>query len=195
MKNKSHRNFSYYIGNFLIIFSLFGFIFIFGPVIKIFLFPPVIQTQLKKDGFFITIAKIHAQSPIIEQVDPWNEKTYQEALKRGVAQAKGFAYPGEKGLIYLFAHSSGMPWEITRYNTIFLRLGELKKNDVIRLTRNGKDYIYLVSYTQEVNPEDVDKVLKNDKNSLILQTCTPIGTSLRRLLVFADLKKTTSDSK
>src|SRR5439155_23368849 len=119
---KYHKVF-YHLGNALIIFSFLGFLYIFYPIIQIYLFPPTINNTFSEKGTFITIPKISAQAPVVENVDPWNESAYNEVLKKGVAQAKGTNF--------YFAHSSGMPWEITRFNTIFLRLGELQKGDTI----------------------------------------------------------------
>ncbi len=150
-----------------------------------YLFPPQIQSQLPEYGMYITIPKIHAQSPVIPEVDSNNQTVYDEALKHGVAQAKGTALPGEKGRVYLFAHSSGLPWEETHFNTIFLRLGELQNGDTIIVRRNGKDYKYIVYDKKTVDPSQVSYITDSTKTQLILQTCTPIGTSLYRLLIFA----------
>ncbi len=177
---------SYYLGNVLLVVSFIGFLYIFWPVIQVFFFPPAIMQNLPESGTFITIPRIHAQSPIIEQVDPANQTVYDEALRHGVAQAKGTSLPGQKGTIYLFAHSSGLPWELTHFNTIFLRLYELKKGDKITVRRNGKGYNYLVRESKVVDPSQVSYLLNTKRSQLILQTCTPIGTSLYRLLVFAD---------
>ena len=111
---------------------------------------------------------------------------YNKALQNGVAHAKNTALPGQKGTAFLFAHSSGNPWELTRMNTIFLRLGELQNGDVIEIVSNGKMLKYKVVDKKEVDPTEVDFLLKSEKTQLVLQTCTPIGTSLKRLLVFAN---------
>lgn len=147
--------------------------------------PPTLQKVQTKQGVYVTIPKINAQAPIIENVDPWNESEYNQALKKGVAQAKGTVKPGEKGTIFLFAHSSGLPWELTRYNTIFLRLNELQANDTITITKNEKEYTYKVTDKKEVWPNEVNYLMQTEKDQLILQTCTPVGTSLKRLLIFA----------
>lgn len=181
MLNKFIRH----IGNFLIAFSLIGFLIIFYPLIQIYLAPPDIKAALPEKGTYLTIPKIHAQAQIIENVNPWDPAEYLQALKKGVAHARGTALPGQKGTIYLFAHSSAMPWDITRYNSIFLRLGELRENDLIIIMRNGERYEYLVQNKKEVRPEEINYLLQTGKDQLILQTCTPIGTSLRRLLIFA----------
>lgn len=121
----------------------------------------------------------------MEGVNPFNEEEYRKALEKGVAQAKGTALPGEKGTIFLFAHSSDFPWRITRYNVAFFRLPELQKGDKINIFRNGKEYKYKVTDKKTVWPSEVNYLLDTKKTQLILQTCFPIGTSLQRLLVFA----------
>jgi LPXTG-site transpeptidase (sortase) family protein len=186
--SKNKHRFSYYVGNILCIVALAGFLYIFLPIIQIYLFPPAIMaiSNLPKQGMYITVPKIHAQAQIIPGVDPDNQAVYDEALKHGVAQAKGTALPPEKGTVYLFAHSSGPVWEENYYNTIFMRLGELKKGDLIIIRRNGKDYNYKVRGEKTVDPSQVSYLTNDKKTQLILQTCTPVGTSLYRLLVFAD---------
>jgi sortase A len=171
----------YHIGNILIVTSL-----IFYPLLHAYTPAVPVQKVTAQTGTHITIPLINAQAPVVENVDPWNQSVYNEQLKKGVAHAKGTSLPGEDGTVFLFAHSSGMPWELTRYNTIFLRLGELQQGDEITITRNGKEYRYSVSSKQEVDPSQVQYLLETQKNQLILQTCTPIGTSLRRLLIFAE---------
>lgn len=180
----------YHLGNFLIVASLFGFIFTFYPLIKMYIFlSPSVEATKKTKGTFITISKINAHAPIIEKVDPWNEEEYKKALAKGVAHAKGTFLPGEKGTSFLFAHSSGAPWELTRFNTVFLRLGELEKDDTIIVVRDGEKFTYRVFDKKEIWPNEVSFLEDTSKNQLILQTCTPIGTSLKRLLIFATPQK------
>lgn len=175
----------FYLGNTLTIISLIGFAYIFYPLLQVYFTPPIVQKVTAKSGTYLTIPKIKAQAPVIENVDPWTESLYNEALTNGIAHAKGTSLPGENGTSFLFAHSSGTPWEMTRYNTTFLRLGELQIGDEIYIMRNGKESNYRVTDKKEVDPSETTYLLQTDKTQLILQTCTPIGTSLRRLLIFA----------
>lgn len=182
---KSKKKLSY-LGNIFILLSLLGFAYIFYPIVFIYLFPPQIKSQeIIGNGFTISIPKIHAYADVIPNVNPWNKTEYLAALRHGIAHAKGTSLPGEKGMTYLFAHSSGAPWEMNKYNTIFFRLGELKKGDIITIDYQKKRYKYTVTEKKEIWPNET-KYLKDTKiNQLILQTCTPIGTSLKRLLIFA----------
>ena len=161
-------------------------LYIYYPLIQIFIFPPKISANITKPGFFIQIPKINAEAPIIINVDAFNETEYRAKLKEGVAQAKGTALPGDKGTSFLFAHSSGPPWEIARYNTVFLRLGELQKGDKIYIFKNGKKLVFMVREKKEVWPNDVSVFKDLSRTQLIVQTCTPIGTDFKRLLIYAD---------
>lgn len=173
------------LGDFLMIGSAAALLFIYLPIINLYLNPPKIKA-IVSSGFYITIPKISAQAPVIENVNPWNESDYLPALQKGVADARGSVSPGQNGLIYLFAHSSDVPWRITRYNVAFFKLGELRMGDKILLTKDGQNYNYTVFKTLEVWPNDIQYLKEQSKDQeLILQTCTPIGTSLKRLLVFA----------
>lgn len=174
------------IGNLLMLGSILVLLFIYYPLIFIFVDPPELPPTPQK-GEFIVIDKIRAFAPIVENVNPWNEKEYRKKLFNGVAQAHGTAHVGEKGTIYLFSHSADAPWRITKYNTAFYKLHFLRKGDIVKLIKNGKEYKYKVREKKIVWPNDTKYLKENfNKNQLILQTCTPIGTALQRLLVFAD---------
>lgn len=129
-------------------------------------------------GYTISIPKIKAYAPIIPNVNPWQKDKYLQALSQGVAEAEG-------NPLFLFAHSSDFPWRMTRYNTAFLRLNQLQKGDQIIITKDGKQHQYEVVGKKEVWPNEVQYLKQADPKQLVLMTCTPIGTSLKRLLVFA----------
>jgi len=173
------------LGKLIIATSVAFLIFIYYPIISIYLFPTPIQNNLSNQSWYITIPKIYAQAPIIPNVNAWDKTSYDKALEGGVAAASGFSLPGQGGTIFLFAHSSQDPWKITRLNTAFLRLNELNLGDQISITNQGKEYRYKVVDKKEVWPNEVKYLQTNSGEQLILQTCTPIGTSLKRLLVFA----------
>jgi LPXTG-site transpeptidase (sortase) family protein len=174
------------IGDSLILLSVGFFLFLGYPLLRMYLFPPqYVREARASDQFSLHIPRIRAQSPVVEQVNPWNEAVYNVALKNGVAHARGSGLPGDKRTIFLFAHSSGMPWEQLYTNTIFLRLGELESGDEVILERKQKRFVYVVTEKKEVLPTDIQYLENLSPDQLILQTCTPIGTSLRRLLVFA----------
>lgn len=177
MRDKKPLN--YYIGNGLIIFGLLIILTIYIPIIKLFLPLPQAVADFSDTSNTISIPKINAYAPVIKEVDPFNEVEYRAALKKGVAKAKGIPN-------FYFAHSSDSPWNLTSYNTVFLRLGELKNGDEIIILDNEEEKKFRVVDKKIVWPSDVKAVTEFSEDKLILQTCTPLGTSLKRLLVFAE---------
>lgn len=191
---KENKPITYHIGNILMALSFLGLVFIYYPFIRTYVFPSEYQdTKIlaSEKGSFISIPKIKAQAPIVENIDPWDKNSYSKALEQGVAHAQGTSLPGDKGSSFLFAHSSDDPWNLTRFNTIFLRLGELESGDRIVVNRNNKEYVFRVREKKEVDPSQIQFLTQSNTDQLILQTCTPIGTALKRLLVFAEIEKDT----
>lgn len=188
--------------NGLLFCLLLGLVFSFGPGLK-----SEISYRLKKtvqptsmpmpfpdlqapDPYFsIVIPKIKAESKIIANIDAGNAKEYQPALMKGVAHAKGTVFPGMTGTIYLFAHSTDAPWNISRYNAVFYLLRELETGDMIVIFFNSKRYNYLVSEVKIVERTENDFFNQKEEELLVLQTCYPPGTTQKALLIFA--KRTT----
>ena len=136
--------------------------------------------------FSIVIPKIGANARIIDNVDTANEAAYSAALKLGVAHALGTAYPGEGGHIFLFAHSTNYWWNVSAYNAVFYLLGKLDKGDEINIFYKGQRYVYHVVGSTIVDPSQVEYITrKTNTEFLTLQTCWPLGTTFKRLLVFA----------
>lgn len=188
LKKRQKKLFARNIGNLLMLVPIFVLLYIYYPLLFVYVSPPKIQ-EVPKKGIFIEIPTIKAQAPIIENVDPWNENIYQRELQKGVAHAMGSSPVGStSGTIYLFAHSSDVPWRMTRLNTAFFKLDQVKKGDEIKLIKNGKEQIFSVEYKKTVWPNEVEYLKDLEKNQLVLQTCTPVGTALQRLLVFAKPK-------
>ena len=77
---------------------------------------------------------------------------------------------------------------MTRKNSVFYLLGELGQNDLVYVKYGGETYIYKVYMQKVVNASEIQYINYIDKTRevLILQTCWPIGTDWKRLLVFAE---------
>lgn len=148
---------------------------------------PNIKVLTPKDpNFSIIVEKIGADATIIANVDPTNKTAYQNALKRGVAHALGTSFPGQKGVTYLFAHSTDTIFNVPRYNAVFYLLGEMKQGDRIVIFFAGRRYDYYVTETKITEAKDVSYfTMKTDEQILVLQTCYPPGTTWKRLLVIA----------
>ena len=103
----------------------------------------------------------------------------------------GTALPGEVGNVFLYGHSV-MPFFFNEanYKTIFSNLHKLENDDIIELDFDGKTYKYKVFEKMVLTPEEV-KPLETltpaylNEKTISLMTCTPPGTSLKRLIVGA----------
>lgn len=148
--------------------------------------PSVSAEDNRVDSFSISIPVIGANSVIIPNIDPFDVEAYEAALKKGVVHAKGTGLPGQGRRIYLFAHSTSSPKFFTQYNAIFYQLRLLKNGDKVAVSLNGKDYLYSVVDKVVVEADNTSWLRgKGNGEELVLQTCDPPGTSLRRLLVIA----------
>lgn len=141
--------------------------------------------------FTLRIPKILAASRVAKNVSPFDKNEYLKILDNDlVAQAKGTALPGEgKGTaVYLFAHSTQQGVQMVRKNSVFYLLGEMKNSDPIFINYEGKVYTYRVYDKKVVKASEVEYLNYKDENKeiLILQTCWPIGTDWKRLLIFAE---------
>jgi len=133
----------------------------------------------------IVASTINVSAPIHWDT-AFDETVLQEQLKSGVIQLTGTAKPGQKGTVVIFGHSSNYPWVKGDYNTVFASLSQLKKDQDIIIQYNGVTYHYAVTRSYEVQPTDLSVLSSNSDQSLLrVITCTPVGTSLRRLVVEA----------
>lgn len=140
------------------------------------------------EDFGIVIPKIEANSRVIEEVDPYNDRDYQWALTKGLAHAKGTSLPGREGNIFIFSHSAVNFYEANRYNAVFYLLSKLERGDEIYLFYEGVEYKYTVTSKATVDPGDLFYLTqKTSKKMLTLMTCWPPGTTLQRLIVVAEM--------
>lgn len=220
------------IGNFLLLFSIFGILATFGPSLwyeaqyriaqlrgvrfvvagqqtpfgqileqqriaqgggfRSILVGPKEQILIPKDPLFsILIPKVGANQKVFANVDPNNEKEFLPILYQGVAHAKGTVFPGIKGNIYLFAHSSDNFWDVGRYNAIFYLIKDLSVGDDVVLYFENRRHNYKVTETKVLDASEVSYLVEGQggkEETLILQTCWPPGTTWKRLVVLAKPK-------
>jgi len=150
------------------------------------------QILVPKDTkFSILIPKIGVSAKVFPNVDASNPSDFLPILMQGVAHARGTVFPGQKGNIYLFAHSTDNFWDVGRYNAVFYLLKDLKPGDDVIIFFENKRYDYVVTGSKTVDPSNVSYLVnaqKKNQEQLILQTCWPPGTTLQRLLVFGKPK-------
>jgi sortase A len=120
-------------------------------------------------------------APVLDSDAPW-------ALASGVVHVPETSMPWDGGAqrnVYLAAHRLGLPDAASRL--LFYNLDDLGSGDEVMLKGRGQTYRYRVSETFEVGPADswvMGQVRGRDMVSL--QTCTPIPTFEKRLVVRAD---------
>lgn len=144
-------------------------------------------TAIKFEGEYgIVIPKIFIKEAVVLNVDPTNKDVYLSALAQGIAHAAGTALPGDGGLGYYFAHSSGISGVSTGFNAKFYLLGKLEVGDEVVMYRDGERYEYKVIDTKVTSADDVSFLDHEGEERIVLQTCWPVGTSAKRLVVTAE---------
>ena len=113
----------------------------------------------------------------------------ERALDNGVIHEPDTSLPWDEGVqrnVYLVGHRLG--WPGTGSHRIFYNLDKLATGDTIVLRDSrGHSFEYRVTDSLLVGPEDswVKDVVPG-RDMLSLQTCTPIPTFEKRLIVRAD---------
>jgi len=142
----------------------------------------------------IIIPKLNLNVPIVIPpndaliAEDWEnlEKAIQAGLQDGVVHYPGTARPGQAGNFFVTGHSSYFPWAEGSFKSVFARLHLLKPGDEYWVFYRGDRYRYIIQSKKEIRPSDVS-VLDQPINRRIatLMTCTPVGTTLRRLIITA----------
>ncbi len=134
----------------------------------------------------LIVPKIAVRTKVLANVDPNKENEYDEILSNKAAHALGSSFPGEKGLIYLFGHSTNSIFNKDFFNPVFYSVKNLEAGDQIALLYKGKVYVYKVDEKMVVNADDFTAIKASQgEEKLVLQTCWPPGTSWKRLLIIA----------
>ena len=137
----------------------------------------------------LIIPKINVDVPVAYDIgNDYNSQ--MAAMNNGVAQFAipgADSHPGQIGNTVIAGHSSNDLLDGGDYKFIFAQLDKLNVGDTIYTNYNSKRYTYTVTKKEVVKPNEVNKlVYPTTKPILTLLTCTPVGTSLNRLLVTAE---------
>jgi len=137
----------------------------------------------------LIIPKINVDVPVLYDTTP-DYNSQMAAMQKGVAYfgiPGADSKPGQVGNTVLSGHSSNDVLDQGDYKFIFARLDHLVVGDTIFVNYQSIRYSYTVTKLQVVAPTDVSAlVYPTTKPILTLITCTPLGTSLNRLLVTAE---------
>lgn len=142
------------------------------------------QAEAAPPGNVVIIPKIKVNAPI--NLEPSiSEAAIQKSLQTGVVHYAGTAIPGERSNIAIFGHSSNDWWEPGNYKFVFALLDKMVIGDQIQINYEGKKYVYQVASTKVVEPTEISVLQPTKEPQLTLITCTPPGTSWKRLIVVA----------
>jgi LPXTG-site transpeptidase (sortase) family protein len=153
-------------------------------------------TPPTEQRFQVVIPKINVDSNVIANVDASDPDNYNEALKQGLAHAKGTNFPGlpenedvienTSNTIFIFGHSTDGIWNIDRFNALFYNLRYLEPGDDIFVWFWGVKYHYRVAEKGIYEPDDISFLTDSgSQERLVLQTCWPPGSIDKRLIITA----------
>jgi len=130
----------------------------------------------------LIIPKISVNAPITWE-SPVNR--ILDDLKNGVSHYGGTALPGERGNIFITGHSSNFWWDPGKFKQVFVLLDKLTEGDRIYLSYENQPYVYKVITKKIVKPTQIEVLDPTDQSIISLMTCTPVGTTINRLIVQA----------
>lgn len=134
----------------------------------------------------IIIPKINVDVPVVYDLGTRDEVAIQNALEDGVVHYAGTGEPGESGNNVIVGHSSNNFLNSGKYKFAFVLLDRLEINDTFILHFEGTRYVYKVTNKQVIEPTDFSLVQPTAVPTTTLITCTPPGTSWRRLVIQAE---------
>lgn len=142
----------------------------------------------------IIIPKIWKNIPLVDiknrALEDSNDlnNIFMKELEKWVIRYPGSAIPGKDGNAFVFGHSSNFPWIKWDFNDVFALLDNVWFDDEIIVYYNQKKYKYIVREKNVITPGDTSVLERNKgKAEITLMTCWPIGTTLNRLIVTAEL--------
>ena len=130
----------------------------------------------------IVIGKIKIEAPLVF-ASGTSKKELNAALDQGVVIYPGSKLPGEPGEVFLTGHSSVYPWNKTPFGQVFTLIDKLEAGDIATLYYGQYKYDYKMTKKSQVKPNEVHLNAQTGQNTLVLMTCWPPGTTLKRLLV------------
>ena len=142
---------------------------------------PQVTTNLS--SFIISIPQIQVMNATVSTVDT--------DLNTHLVHFPDTAIPPQKGNTVIFGHST-LPqlFDPTNYKTIFANAHTLKENDIIQATVANTLYTYKIFSIMIVDAEDTSYLSQEqDTSYLTIVTCTPPGTTWKRLIIKARLEK------
>lgn len=118
--------------------------------------------------------------PKLEMELPIFHGTNEDELEKGIGHFAGSVLPGEKDNSVLSGHR----------DTIFRRLGEVSKGDLLIVTTSAGEFTYKVKNVRVVDKDDRSVIVPKPRATLTVSTCYPfqyIGSAPERYILVAEL--------
>ncbi len=128
----------------------------------------------------LDVPRLKLSTPVIEGDD-------DTTLERAVGHLPDTPLPWENGNSAIAGHRDGL----------FRPLKDLKVGDEIHFRSTRDEFIYKVTKTSIVQPDDVSVLGPRSKNALTLITCYPfyyVGSAPKRFVVFAEQQESSFTS-
>jgi len=145
--------------------------------------PNIKNEERKIETYTISIPKINLKDLVVS--------TNDYDLSKHLVNYQGTAIPPSKGNAVIFGHST-LPqlFNPKDYKTVFANAYKLEVGDEIKVTVENITYNYKIISTIVTDPQDTSIFEQNYNDSyLILVTCTPPGTTWKRLIIKAMIQK------
>jgi sortase A len=133
-----------------------------------------IPTPSPSHAIRIQIPAIGVDAPIV-MGDDW------EQLKKGVGQFIFSPNPGENGNLVLSAHNDV-------FGEIFRDLDRLQPGDVVVVYTSQRQFTYIITGTQVVEPTRVEVMAPTPNPTITLVSCYPYMVNTQRIIVSAALQ-------
>ncbi len=147
--------------------------------------PPIYNDSKNKaeiSSYSLSIPKLKINATV---------STVDTDLSQHLVHFPGTAVPPNKGNAVIFGHST-LPqlYDPKNYKTIFANIHTLSVGDKILVTTNNTLYTYIISKLTIVDAEDTSYLTQQTSDSsLTIVTCTPPGTTWKRLIIKSDIEK------
>jgi sortase A len=133
--------------------------------------------------YFLSIPKIDLENAVVSTVDT--------DVGSHLINFPGTVLPAQKGNSVIFGHST-LPqlYDPKNYKTIFAHIHDVRIDDTIIITLNNIMYTYKIIDISVTDAEDTSYLNQDlDGSYLTIVTCTPPGTTWKRLVIKSRLDK------
>ena len=137
-----------------------------------------------EEGKYVLTSCGTIQIPSISCSLPVWEGAGKIEMRYGAGHMPCSVLPGMNGNCVIYGH------RMRAYGSMFNRLGEVKKGDVISLSSEERSYAYIVDQIEVIAPSLLSSYInaEDEVPRVTLITCTPTGVATHRLIVIGHLQ-------